>query len=126
VIQPTMLVVGTFEVHPGRMRIDIDYGWLRAQEAVADLDDGNRPILTTASDTIIELRQRAWAIEVRLLERRDRTDLQELRDTKAAIRSAIEARVALGLPVPATGVGWGRQWELHTRPVPDDLPGDFD
>ncbi|MFZ4433641.1 MAG: patatin-like phospholipase family protein [Microthrixaceae bacterium] len=126
VIQPTMLVVGTFEVHPGRMRIDIDYGWLRAQEAVADLDDGNRPILTTASDTIIELRQRAWAIEVRLLEQRDRTDLQELRDTKAAIRSAIEARVALGLPVPATGVGWGRQWELHTRPVPDDLPGDFD
>jgi nitroreductase len=41
--------------------------------------------------------------------------------TSSAIRSAIEARVALGLPVPATGVGWGRQWELHTRPVPDEL-----
>jgi hypothetical protein len=121
-----MLVVGTFEVHPGRMRIDIDYGWLRAQEAVADLDDGSRPILTTASDTIIELRQRAWSIEARLLEGSDRSDLQELRTTKAAIRSAVAARVAIGLPVPAAGVDWGRHWELHTRPVPDDLPSVFD
>lgn len=126
VIQPTMLVVGTFEVHPGRMRIDIDYGWLRAQEAMADLDEGSRPILSTASDTIIELRQRAWSIEARLLEGSDRTDLQELRTTKAAIRSAVAARVAVGLPVPAAGVDWGRHWELHTRPVPDDLPSDFD
>ncbi len=126
VIQPTMLVVGTFEVHPGRMRIDIDYGWLRAQETVAGLDDGTRPILTTTSDTIIRLRQRAWSIENRLIERRDAADLSDLRATKAAIGSALVARSALGFPGPDGSEVWRHGWELHTRPVPDDLPASFD
>ena len=83
-------------------------------------------LFAASQDSALRIAVRVADDRLCLLEQRDRTDLQELRDTKAAIRSAIEARVALGLPVPATGVGWGRQWELHTRPVPDDLPGDFD
>lgn len=126
VIQPTMLVVGTFEVHPGRMRIDIDYGWLRAQEAVADLDDGIRPILTTVSDTIIGLRQRAWSLENRLLDARDRSDLRELGAVKSAIRSAVRARRDLGFPAPSASDDWGHRWEVHTRATPDDLPSTFD
>ena len=125
VIQPTMLVVGTFEVHPGRMRIDIDYGWLRAQESVADLDDGTRPILTAASDTIVGLRQRAWSIEDHLLGGGDRTALGELQAVKSAIRSAVGARTDLGFPGPDTTDDWGHRWELHTRAVPEGLPTTF-
>ena len=63
IIQPTIDVVGTFEVHPGLMKIDIDYGRLRAEEALADLDEGMLPIVTQASDTITLQRDRAWHIE---------------------------------------------------------------
>ncbi len=125
VVQPTMLVVGTFEVHPGRMRIDIDYGWLRAQETVAEPDDGLLPVLTTASDTIVSLRQRAWALENRLLDGADRSELADLSAVKAAVRSAVAARTAMGFP-PPSGTEWGHRWETHTRPVPDDLPATFD
>ena len=52
--------------------------------------------------------------------------LIQARLVSAAVRSAVAARVAIGLPVPAAGVDWGRYWELHTRPVPDDLPSVFD
>lgn len=58
VIAPTLEVVGSFEVHRGLMAIDIDYGWMRAQETLAAPDDGMRPIVATATDTITLQRTR--------------------------------------------------------------------
>jgi len=124
-IQPSMLVVDTFEVHPGRMRIDIDYGWLRAQETVADLDEGAGPILSAATDTIIGLRQQAWALEKQLIEHHD-GDLSRLASIKGAIRSALAARSAMGFEAPESAEDWGHRWERHTVARGDDLPETFD
>ena len=38
VIDPVVDVVGPFEVEPGLMRINMDYGWLRAADVMADGD----------------------------------------------------------------------------------------
>ncbi|MFZ4518328.1 MAG: patatin-like phospholipase family protein [Microthrixaceae bacterium] len=127
VIEPTLEVVGSFELHRGLMRIDIDYGWLRCEETLADLDDGLRPVMTTASDTIIKLRQRAWLLEERCLDGTDvAATVAELRGVKAALRSARAARGALGLPCPSFTDEFGHGWELHGRERPADLPETFD
>ena len=52
------------------MPIDIDYGWMRAEETLAALDDGLRRIVTRCTDTITLQRTRAWHLEQALLERR--------------------------------------------------------
>ena len=92
IIQPTIDVVGTFEVHPGLMSIDIDYGWMRAQETLARPDEGLAPIVTTATDTITVQRTRAWHLERRCMEGAagmTPTRFAALEQIKAAVRSAV-------------------------------------
>jgi predicted acylesterase/phospholipase RssA len=127
VIQPTIEVVGSFEVHPGLMRIDIHYGRMRAQECTAEMDPGLDPIVTTASDTVTTMRQRAWQLEQHCLDeaRLDGVHLDRLRMLKHAVRSALEARAALGFAAPEGSDQWWQGWELHTAPPPAGFPTDF-
>ena len=126
VITPTLDVVGSFEVHRGLMRIDIDYGWMRAQETLADTDDGLRPIVTAATDTITVQRTRAWHLERRSMEQGGLTPtrLVALRRIKAAVRSAVLARTALGFAPPPGAERWWTGYETHSLPVPDTFPDD--
>lgn len=127
VIQPTIEVVGSFEVHPGLMRIDIHYGRMRAEECTAGLDDGLDPIVKMASDTITTMRQLAWQLEQHCIDERriDAVHLDRLRALKASVRSALEARVALGFAAPEGSDAWWQDYELHATPLPDDFPTDL-
>jgi hypothetical protein len=126
VITPTIEVVGSFEVHRGLMQIDIDYGHMRAEETLADLDDGQRRIVTECSDTVTVERDRAWHLEQRCLLAGAMTTerLEALRGLKRAVRSAVRARTALGFPEPALASTWWSGYELHTTD-PAEFPASF-
>ncbi len=127
VIEPTIEVVASFEVHPGLMRIDMHYGRMRAEECLAGMDDGLDPIVKMASDTLTTMRLMAWRFEHRCIEsgRVDGEQLERLRQLKCCVRSALDARSALGLPAPDGSDEWGQTWELHATPLPDGFPSDL-
>ena len=127
VIEPTIEVVGSFEVHPGLMRIDIHYGRMRAEECTADLDPGLDPIVKMASDTVTTMRQLAWQLEQHCLEgsRLDQVHLDRLRALKRSVRRALEARASLGFPAPDGSDAWWQGWELHSTPRPGGFPADL-
>jgi hypothetical protein len=108
------------------MRIDIDYGWMRAQETLADTDDGLRPIVHAATDTITVQRTRAWHLERSSMEDGGLTPtrLVALRQIKAAVRSAVLARSALGFAPPPGAQRWWSDYETHSLPIPDSFPDD--
>ncbi len=125
VIAPTLDVVGSFEVHRGLMSIDIDYGWMRAQETLARPDEGLAPIVTTATDTITVQRTRAWHLERRCMEDAagmTPTRFAALEQIKAAVRSAVTARAALGFAAPPGAERWWTDFETHSLPIPDTFP----
>ena len=127
VITPTIEVVGSFEVHRGLMQIDIDYGRMRAEETLTELDDGARRIVTECSDTITVERDRAWHLEqvCMLAGRMDPERLDALRGLKHAVRSAVRARTAIGFPEPDGAESWWTGYELHGDDVPDSFPSSF-
>ena len=127
VIEPTIEVVGSFEVHPGLMRIDIHYGRMRAEECTAGLDPGVDPIVKMASDTVTTMRQLAWQLEQHCIDERriDRVHRERLRELKRSVRAAVEARTALGFPAPEGSDEWWQGWELHATPIPDGFPTDL-
>ena len=63
VIAPTVELVGSFEVNEGLMRIDMDYGHLRAQEVTAGLDPATQARAEALTDRIIVARDHAWFAE---------------------------------------------------------------
>jgi len=127
VIQPTIEVVGSFEVHPGLMRIDIHYGRMRAEECTVELDAGLDPIVKMASDTLTTMRQLSWQLEQHCIDeqRVDAVHLERLRTLKRAVRSALEARVKLGFAAPEGSDAWWQSWEMHATPRPDGFPTDL-
>jgi NTE family protein len=124
VIAPTLDVVGSFEVHRGLMSIDIDYGWMRAQETLAEPDEGLLPIVQQATDSIIVQRSRAWHLEQRCLldGSMSPTRRAALARIKAAVRSAVQAREALGFAPPDRAERWWTDYETHSLATPDGYP----
>ena len=126
-VEPTVEVVGSLEVHRGLMAIAIDYGRMRAEEALAELDPGLRSLCTAASDAVAVERARAWRVENACLD--DATvspaRLAGLRRLKDAVHRAVEARASLGFAVPERAEAWWRGWELHSRQIPEDFPRDL-
>ena len=127
VITPTIEVVGSFEVHRGLMQIDVDYGRMRAEETLAELDDGERRIVTECSDTITIERDRAWHLEQICMDAgiMDPERLDALRGLKHAVRSALRARTSIGFPEPLGADSWWSGYELHSSPVPDSFVTSF-
>ena len=62
-IDPVVDVVGLFEVEPGLLRINKDYGWLRAADVLADGDAGIRADIADGTHAIVEARREAWRLE---------------------------------------------------------------
>ncbi len=110
------------------MLIDIDYGRMRAEEAMADLDDGAERIATAASDTITLERDRAWHLEQTCIDEGGVTAarLEALRELKHSVRSAVRARTAIGFPAPPGAERWWQGYELHNAPMPEGAPDTFD
>jgi NTE family protein len=127
-IDPVVDVVGLFEVQPGLMRINKDYGWLRAADLLAE---GDPTLLTeTAEGThqLIADRLRAWHLEETLWTasneraQADAGTLALLRELKQQIYRAVDQRKQLGFPVPENCESWWTDYEVHGGLRPANLP----
>ncbi|HMD46974.1 MAG TPA: patatin-like phospholipase family protein [Acidimicrobiales bacterium] len=124
VIDPVVDVVGPFEVSPGLMVIDMDYGWLRAADVLADVDEPVRQSAAAGTDALVTARTRAWHHEETLWRapRVGAGDLAELRQLKDAVRDALDRRQKLGLAVPLDTEPWWSGYERHLGSRPPGLP----
>jgi predicted acylesterase/phospholipase RssA len=121
VIDPTVDVVGPFEVSQGLMLLDMDYGWCRAADIVSDVDGATRAEASAATDAIVTARTLAWHREEIIWKRRrgGSGDLDHLRRLKRTVRDALRTREKLGMPTPPDADRWWTDYEIHagTRPV---------
>ena len=62
-IDPVVDVVGLFEVEPGLLRINKDYGWLRAADVMAEGDADIAAAIAAGTHAIVEARREAWRLE---------------------------------------------------------------
>lgn len=110
VIEPELDVHDTMSVDPGLIRINWDYGWIRAAEATG--------AVTTAEEvrnrTIIALRMRAHALEQRFIAGIDtKQDLLDLVRLKYRLRDEV-AQAAPGV-LPPGAEGWWERFEGHPQ-----------
>jgi NTE family protein len=126
VIDPVIDVVGPFEVAQGLMLLDMDYGWMRAADVVADVDGATRSRAAAATDAVTAGRTRAWHLEEAMWRsgRSGRHDLDELHRLKDTVRDAVAERKGLGLPTPPDAERWWMGHEVHQGPAPAGLPFD--
>jgi len=127
-IDPVIDVVGLFEVEPGLLRINKDYGWLRAADVLAE---GDRAIVADVAESthaVIEARRVAWRLEESLWATGTRQDpnaagtLALVREEKERVRELVDRRKQLGFPVPDGCEAWWSEYEAHTAPRPAGLP----
>lgn len=124
VIEPTVDVLGLFEVEGALLKMDMDYGWMRAAETMGSLPVDKAQELGKLSDTVVEQRERIWFIEERLLDEGADSDVVgALRRSRAQVLESVAVWQASGLPQPATMDHWGHDWEEHDRDVPVELQG---
>jgi hypothetical protein len=146
-IRPLIRVHGFLEVHPGLVRINIDYGYMRAHDYYragrGELEDLNVWRLLAGSllaETITELRMEVLELEKSVrplpaggLQNRKRlksfrkATLDRIRALKHEVAAAVETRIAIfgseSVPLEIDGVGiraedWWLQWETQA-------PGDY-
>jgi hypothetical protein len=124
VIDPTVDVVGPFEVSQGLMLLDMDYGWCRAADILSEVDEATRAEATAATDAIVTARTLAWHSEEVLWARRwgGSSDLDHLRRLKHTVHDAVRAREKLGLPTPPDADRWWTDYEVHGGVRPPGLP----
>lgn len=121
VIDPLIDIVSPFEVAPGLMRIDMDYGWMRAADLLSPaVEEGRRAAAHEATSAAIVGRVQCWHMEEQVWRdhRLGSGRLAALRAAKHAIRGAMEARAALGLPMPEGAAAWWSGPEFHDGPPP--------
>ncbi len=127
-IDPVVDVVGLFEVEPGLLRINRDYGWLRAADALAEGDPDLLADVAEATHSLVEARCESWRLEEEVWARARSEEvatagtLSLVREQKERVRAAVEHRKQLGFPVPAECEAWWSEFEMHARPRPSHLP----
>lgn len=127
VIDPLVDVVGPFEVSQGLMLLNMDYGWMRAADVLADVDATTRRIAVEATDAVAVARTQAWHREEELYAsgRLANGDLAALVRSKRAVRDALAERKGLGLATPPDADRWWSGYEVHAAPPPAGLPPDL-
>ena len=129
VIDPVVDVVGLFEIQPGLLRINKDYGWLRAADVLADGDPDLLADIAAGTHELIEARCEAWHLEALLWAEERKRDphaeagaLALVREQKDRVRDLVERRKQLGFPVPDECEEWWTDYEGHTGERPARLP----
>ncbi len=124
VIDPVIDVVGPFEVSQGLMLLDMDYGWLRAADVLAEIPEAVRRRAAAAADEVVAARTRAWHCEEAawVAGRATARQRAEIEDCKRAVRDALAERKGLGLPAPPDADRWWAGYEQHHGPRPAGLP----
>ncbi|MGI9579185.1 MAG: patatin-like phospholipase family protein, partial [Microthrixaceae bacterium] len=111
VVAPTVDVVSPFEVEPGLMLLDMDYGAMRAEEAgTAEAAEA-----MAATDRVVVARERAWYLEAACLidGNLSQSRLDALKALKSEVAEALAARHGLGLADPAGSHDWYATTETH-------------
>ena len=126
-IDPVVDVVGLFEVQPGLLRINKEYGWLRAADVFAPGDPTLLEENAARTHQLVTARVRAWHLEEDLwgmsrTEVADAGTLAQLRDLKETVYSLVDQRKQLGFPVPDDCASWWDEYEVHAGPRPVRLP----
>ena len=116
-------MVGLFEVEPGLLRINKDYGWLRAADLLADGDADIRADIADGTHAIVEARREAWRLEEALwaagrIGDGDAGTLALVREHKERVRALVDRRKQLGFPVPDGCEDWWTGYEAHTGRAP--------
>ncbi len=127
-IDPVVDVVGLFEIEPGLLRINKDYGWLRAADLLAEGDAGMLADIADGTHAIVEARRVAWRLEEELWAARsgataDAGTLALVREQKERIRDLVDRRKQLGFAIPEGCAAWWSDYEVHTAERPPWLPG---
>jgi predicted acylesterase/phospholipase RssA len=127
-IDPVVDVVGFFEVQPGLLRINKDYGWLRAADVLAQGDASLLADVAEQTHALTRARLRAWHLEEAMWATGRRGETVEpgtlalLRERKDEIADAVAQRKHLGFPVPDGCETWWTQYEVHGGFKPTNLP----
>ena len=126
VIDPLVDVVGPFEVSQGLMLLDMDYGWMRAADVLADVPAGTRQRAAATTDAIVVARTQAWHREEAIWRAGGPApgDRRALAALKTTIRDAVTERKGLGLPTPPDTERWWSGYEVHAGSAPPGLPAD--
>ena len=128
-IDPVVDVVGYFEAQVGLLRINRDYGWLRAADVMAEGDPTLRAEIAAQTHQIAEARLRAWHTEEMLWGGAPQGRDSEagmcalLRECKLSVRDLVDQRKQLGFPVPDGCENWWTEYEVHDAERPAHLPG---
>ena len=126
-IDPLVDVVGMFEVQPGLLRINKDYGWLRAADLLAAGDGEIVGAVTEHTHALVVARCEAWRLEETLWSAsrpgaNDAGTLALIREQKETVRRLVDERKQLGFPVPVDCEHWWTQYEMHNGRRPGNLP----
>jgi hypothetical protein len=129
VIDPVVDVVGLFEIEPGLLRINKDYGWLRAADVLAEGDPDLLADIAAGTHELIAARCEAWRLEALLWAGDRKRDpdaeagaLALVREQKERVRERVQRRKQLGFPVPDDCEDWWAEYEGHTGERPVHLP----
>jgi predicted acylesterase/phospholipase RssA len=118
-IDPEVDVVGYFEVEPGLLRINKDYGWLRAADVMAEGDATLLADVASETHRLIATRLQAWHLEETLwvsggfADGPDAGTICLLRDLKRQVHEIVDRRKQLGMPVPDGCAAWWSGYEVH-------------
>ena len=113
-------MVGYFEVEPGLLRINKDYGWLRAADVMAEGDATMLAGVAAGTHRLTEARLQAWHVEEsvcvsgRIVDA-DAGTVALLRELKRQVREIVEQRKQLGFPVPDGAEAWWSGYEMHNH-----------
>jgi hypothetical protein len=126
-IDPVVDVVGLFEVEPGLLRINRDYGWLRAADVLAEGDSDLVAEVAASTHSLVAARCEAWRLEDDLWHAPFEQiaaagTLSLVREQKERVREVVEKRKRLGFPVPEACESWWTEYEAHVEPRPELLP----
>ncbi|HXY26668.1 MAG TPA: patatin-like phospholipase family protein [Acidimicrobiales bacterium] len=126
-VDPIIDIVGLFEVEPGLLRINKDYGWLRAADVLAEGDPDMVADVAEGTHTLVEARREAWRLEEELWAAAVRPAdtagrLALVREHKRRVRDLVDRRKQLGFPVPEACETWWAEYEVHTNARPEWLP----
>ena len=116
-------------IQPGLLRINRDYGWLRAADVLAEGDPDVLADIAAGTHELIEARCEAWRLEAEVWadERKrdpasDAGSLALVREQKERVRHLVERRKHLGFPVPDNCESWWTEYEGHSGERPARLP----
>jgi hypothetical protein len=118
-IDPVIDVVGFFEIEPGLLRINKDYGWLRAADVMADGDPTLLADMASDTHRLVAARLQAWHLEEtvweddRICAEADAGTISLLRELKRQVHDIVDQRKQLGFPVPDGCEAWWTGYEVH-------------